>query len=515
MDDQVTRLSAQLKEFTDSTRAEYGATQEALKALEGKLDGDLSEMKDRLKQAADALAKQDEVTAVVLELQKANQERERQFKVLPEFNTQILKNADVYTVEECAKSCESFLTTPSKDTDIQRLHELHDHLLFLKAYCEPRGASWTLDDMHKAGRFGSWHPAESKSLEVRRMWTEYRALWSKYAADEFMQKAFGQGVTGNDAKWIPTILSSQLMRFLEVNGAIIPLFRSFPLASPTADFPITTSIGQAILESRLAAANTAITISGDPLYSTSPISKITFTSIKLRAHVEVDSDFIEDSIVPMIPFMEQDMGDAIRRAIEDAIINGDDTSSGLDADNTSSTHARRAWNGLRTVAVDNSTTVAQGTTADMAALDIFNMKTLLGKYGLLASDVALICGVRSYHEMLAITTIETVQNFGARATLLTGGLTQITGSNVVVSQYVREDLSATGEQNSTTEDNTIVIAVHKPSWWLGNWRGITLERQRNPGDDSDVVYARWRGDFQKIRPSTETTEAVLVNVNAT
>jgi len=505
------QLAAQLTAFTDATRAEYGATQEDIKSLKGGVE----EISDRLKEAAEALSKMDEVTATVFEMQKAQQEQERQFKTINEFDTQILKNADDWTQKECVEATESFLTTASRDSDIQRLHELHDHLLFLKAYCETPGQNWRLENMHKAGGFGSWHPAQSKSVEARRMWQEYRQLWKKYATDDFMVKAFGQGVTANDAKWIPTILSSQLMKYLEVNGAVIPLFRSFPLPSPTFDLPITTSIGQAILETRLAAANTAVTISDNPLYGTSPISKVTFTAIKLRAHVEVDSDFVEDSIIPMIPFMEQDMGDAIRRSIEDAIINGETTSGGLDADNTSSTHARRAWDGLRTRASDNSTTVAQATTALMAADDIFNMKTLMGRFGLLASDVALICGIRSYHEMLAITTIETIQNFGARATLITGGLTQITGSNVVVSEYVREDLSAAGAQTSTTEDNTIVIAVHKPSWWLGNWRGITLERQRNPGDDSDVVYARWRGDFEKVRTAASTTEAVLVDVNAT
>jgi HK97 family phage major capsid protein len=506
----VIGLATKLDDYTKHAREQFGAGEEKL----DKLQNSVGELTDRIDQAYDDVAKNKEAVATLLEWQKAMAERNYDLNGGGGFDNQILKNADDLNVEECQKAMDSFMTTKPADDDVKRLHALNDNILMWMSIME--GEGFNSEKMHSGmGRRAQYHPAYSKNAHVRAWWNESQKLWDKFASTGFRAKVFN---TSADSDWIPDILSSQLLRYLEVMGAVIPLFRGFPMPGPVFRVPITTSVEQAIFEAAGTSANTAVTIASNQLYSTSPVSRVNFDAVKLRAHKEVYSDFVEDSIVPMIPFMQQDMGDAIRRAIEDAIINGDDTSPYLDADGGTATHARMAWQGLRALAAANDaasgTTVAPSTTTETSVADIFNTKRVMGRYGLLASNTTLIAGIRSYYEMLKITTIETIQNFGARATLLTGALTQIAGSNVVVSEYVREDLNTSGVYDSSTTDSTIVIAVHTPSWWLGNWRGITLENQRNAGADSNVIYARWRGDFQKMRAAAETTEAVLIDVNA-
>ena len=87
----IAQLTKDLQGFTDSVRAEYGATKDKIEEYKKQTSADIGEMRDRLSQAADQLAKMDEVTQIVLDLQKAQEEFKRNVRVVPEFDQPFLR----------------------------------------------------------------------------------------------------------------------------------------------------------------------------------------------------------------------------------------------------------------------------------------------------------------------------------------------------------------------------------------------------------------------------------------
>lgn len=510
-------LSKQIDEMVEGFKEQFGIPlKEHGDKLKG-LDTGVGELRDRIEECTKAMTKVGELKDAVESLQ--NLQKKRVLNLAPEFDPDVLKFLPTEQPDEARSLIESFIGAKTVEgSKHHRLQELHDNLLITKAFMERRGSHWESETMFEVGGFGSWNPANSKNITVRKWNHEYEMLLRDFAPGDLLEKAFDSIDATRGGNLLTTVLSSQLLRYLEVTGAVIPLFRSFPMPAQTFKLPITTSTGRA----------SVVTETGDDQGTWPPLdaevygdsanvfAQPTFTAVKMRAYQGVSGELIEDSVVPMVEFISQEMGESIRRGIEDAMLNGDTDVSATRLDDngpTSVGDARTAFIGLRhwATAAGNDLTTAAG--APMTAQNIFDVKRDMGRYGLLASNVTLITGITSYYKMLVVTNIETIQNFGARATLLTGALTQITGSNVVTSEYMDEDLHTTGRNASTqANDTTSVIAVHTPSWWLGNWRGITLERSRIAQLDQDYIFAWWRGDFEKIRATSEPTESIMVNV---
>jgi len=511
-------LSRMIEEYVEAQAKQFGVPLKNHGEKLDKLEATSGELADRLDKFAEAMSKVDELTKAVEEVQRLRDGQGRAIDLVPDFDLDLLKHTGEDREENREVLHDFFGSKPMND-EVKRLQELNDQLLLTKAFCEAKGRKWTSDEMHDGvGGWGKWYASRSKNRKVRKWYREYTGLLGKYVPSAFLQKTFDTSEAGDGDDLFVEIMSSQLLRYLEVRGAIIPLFRSFALPGPLFRVPITTRANKATRVTEETTDLGAWPTLDAEVYSDAngPFDKIVFEVEKLRAYQGVTGELIEDSVVPIVAFITEEMGDAVRRGIEDAVINGDvNTGSPMDSDGTSTSSPRACWNGLRRVAFDND--AASGTMnaiagAALAIGDIWTAKEALNRYGLLASNTTIVCGIKSYFKLVALANVETMQNFGARATLLTGALTQLTGSNVVTSEYMREDLNASGVYDGVTMTKTAILLVHQPSWWLGNWRGITLERDRVPQVDQDYVFAWWRGDFQKIRSSTEPTESVIYNM---
>lgn len=518
----VERLEKKIDEFVTAQAEEFGIPlREHGKQIAG-LDKTTGELRDRLEQFADAMSKVDDLVQAVKDLQEERQKADgrRSLDLVPDFDPDMLRFAG-NDQEENRDVLQDFMTSKPVNDDQKRLQELNDMLLLTKAFCEDDGRRWKSEKMHVPGGWGSWYASRSKNRQVRKWYREHQLLMRKFVPGDFIKKTFDTSQAGDGDDLFVEIMSSMLMRFLEVRGAVLPLFRSFPMPGPLYRLPITTKANKSTRVTEETTDLTAWPTLAAEVYddASGPFDKIVFEAEKHRAYQGVTGELIEDSVIPIIMFIYEEMGDALRRGLEDAIINGDvNTGAPMDSDGTDTTSVRASWNGLRRLAYDNdgasNTMQALATAGTVVVNDLFNAKTAMGRYGLLASNVAIIAGIKSYFKLLAITTIETIQNFGARATLITGALTQLTGSNVVTTEYMREDLNNSGVYDGITKTDTAILFVHTPSWWLGNWRGITLERDRVPQVDQDYVFGWWRGDFQKIRPAAQPTEAALYNIIA-
>src|SRR5207247_9095601 len=105
---------------------------------------------------------------------------------------------------------------------------------------------------------------------------------------------------------------------------------------------------------------------------------------KLGCRTAASMELEEESVVPMLTYLTGKIARALTEAREDACVNGK-AASGLDADGTTSDDPRRAWNGLRMLAVDaafgNGIAVRQAATAGrLEVTDLRSLRAKMKKY---------------------------------------------------------------------------------------------------------------------------------------
>jgi hypothetical protein len=93
-----------------------------------------------------------------------------------------------------------------------------------------------------------------------------------------------------------------------------------------------------------------------------------------------------------------------------------------------------------------------------------------------------------------------------------GELGKVDGSPVVVSEYVRQDLNATGVQDGVTTNRTVAISVRTDGHVVGNRRGLKGEvlRELYAESDQDAIILSTRKALTSRYPA-ETVVAVTYN----
>jgi hypothetical protein len=173
--------------------------------------------------------------------------------------------------------------------------------------------------------------------------------------------------------------------------------------------------------------------------------------------------------------------------VEDSIVNGDDSVTHMDSDITSAASNQKAWKGLRKLALAASSTVSfSGGAVSKTGLD--SMRKLMGKYGTNPKELVWVVGPSAYAQLLNIDEVATVEKFGPQATVLTGALAVFRGIPIVVSEFVRENLNASGVYDGTTTNRTVVHLANMRRFYVGMRRPIRVKVQQ----DARSEYDRWQ-----------------------
>jgi hypothetical protein len=313
--------------------------------------------------------------------------------------------------------------------------------------------------------------------------------------------------TLGSSTWVPTGFSSRLIEKVRLELSVAALFEEFAMPRSPFMFPVwlTDLIAYKFAENTAVSGQTAIT--GTPVSTATPLGKVTFTGKGIGTHAITSKFFEEDSIVPVLPFLQRAIVQAIRNGIENCIINGDTTSTHQDYDTEQvATDVCRSWIGLRKhcIALGTTKVDASGATLDSTAefvAYVLKGRGLMGTYGVNPQNVALIVSPNIFNQMLGI------EAFATAASLSPGTGTNVQGQfgftpfgmQLVVSEFMRSDMAATGV-NTTGGPNTFTgaIVVNKNSWILGTLRNMTVQvcRETLALYDQDDVLVTWRGDFE-------------------
>ena len=215
--------------------------------------------------------------------------------------------------------------------------------------------------------------------------------------------------------------------------------------------------------------------------------KIQFSAPELVEYYLLPEELNEDSAPAILELARQDVLAAQIRAVEDAIINGDLSGTHMDSDTVAASSNRKAWKGLRKMALAASSTVSfSGAGVSKTGLDA--MRKLMGKFGTNPKELAWVVGPSAYAQMQNIDEVSTLEKFGPQATILSGALAVFRGIPIVVSEFVREDLNASGVHDGVTTNLTVAHLANIRRFYLGRRRPIRVKVQQ----DGRAEYDRWQ-----------------------
>jgi HK97 family phage major capsid protein len=287
------------------------------------------------------------------------------------------------------------------------------------------------------------------------------------------------------------LISSAYIQEFELDLGLQARFREIKMPSSPYDLPVVKDVlkAQKVAEGGAAVAREFGT------------DKLRFTASKIEAHHIIPEELNEDSAPDFLAIARQECVQAHARAVESAILNGDNDGTHPDSDTQagSALLAEKLWKGLRASALANS---ANGGTKNVAgALSssvLLQMRAQMKKFGVNPADLVWVVGPAVYAQLMGLTEILTVDKAGPLAsTILKGSLAAIFGVPVVVSQHMREDLNASGVYDGTTTTKGGILLVNASRFYVGMRRAPQLRIiQDLPNYDRYLMAAYQRLDFQ-------------------
>lgn len=242
--------------------------------------------------------------------------------------------------------------------------------------------------------------------------------------------------------------------------------------------------------------------------STITTSQKSITIKGLASRFIIDDAAAEDSAIAVIPSLQRQIVADLNDAMEDALINGDDSATHQDAIadwnirsrwgtspalGGSSDH-RRMFKGMRKQAFDRSAT-ADLSTFSFAAL--LGLKAQMGELAMqnvvmFASPEAVLANLLELDEVI------TVDKFGPLATVKTGQIAAIAGMPIIMSRFLSADLNDAGKYDNVTTNKTGILLAHAPSWTIFERRGILVETDRKIDVGATEIVASMRATFDTL-----------------
>lgn len=333
-----------------------------------------------------------------------------------------------------------------------------------------------------------------------------------------LQKGLEETNATSGLNWVPTILSAQLVDLVQAQLRVAALFPQITMTSKTLDNPVLGGDATAYLTLETT-GDGVDTPTGALIAASKPtLNKMTFTAQKLAMRVFASSEIIEDSIVAMVPFITGNIAKVIARGIEDAIINGDKASTFMDGTTYNpAAGPKRAWNGLRQIAVETASYPAFLSASNAALSNTHALSVLAAQkaYGAVVSEGVWIVGFKGWANLLNNAAMVTLEKYGAGATILTGEVGRFFGRPVILSEFVTDNYNASGVYDGTTTDRGVVIHAYRSAFALAQRRALSIaaSSERHIEFDQTVFVGTWRGDFEGFYVPSATLAPVGVIYN--
>lgn len=333
---------------------------------------------------------------------------------------------------------------------------------------------------------------------------------SRYGREVFMPmvKAFGSTVSGGGDEWVPTMISSSYIEEYELMKVLESKFKQVNMPSNPFSMPKISGVGKA----KIAAEGSAMTATQ---FTT---GNLLLSAKKFSEYYEIPEELSEDSAPDFLMAGKDEVMKAQARAVESALINGDDDGTHIDSDTQAGAAnlAEKAWKGLRRQALANS---ANGSTYDVAGpLTDAAMKTLQsrgGKFLTNPKECIWIFSPAGYIQALGLANVVTADKFGSMATVLQGALAAYNGIPIVTSEHARDDLNATGVYDGVTTTKSAVLLVNATRWYVGQRRPIKIKLMADLPAQDRWLMASYRRVAFVGNDQSATEKSVVYGYNVT
>ena len=280
--------------------------------------------------------------------------------------------------------------------------------------------------------------------------------------------------TATSIEVFENIVSTSVERDIQNGLVLAPLFREIAMQSATMSLPILPDSGYAeftAVKSPTAAAPQGNIEERSDTYG-SPwagvdLTQKTIATKKLISITYLANETEEDTVLAILPLINETMVRSHQRAVEHAMLLGNHSHGVYGTGGTS-------FSGLAAHALANSLEVATGTTpftsATLTSDDLLILRKSLGKYGVRPNEVVYIVSQRAYFELLQDAEFQDTNLVNLQATKLTGEVGNIYGSRVLLCD----------EFPTPAATKLYAMAVNPRNYIVPRLRGVTLESQYVP-----------------------------------
>jgi HK97 family phage major capsid protein len=337
---------------------------------------------------------------------------------------------------------------------------------------------------------GDWKKAfEADILDAKFAGLATGKGWDNPLARNVMQKVnehSGVQVSSGDFE---QIVSTNIERDIQNELVLAPLFREIAMTSANMIIPILPDAGYAEFASAQTAAGSSphgnLATRGDTYgspYGGNDLTERTLTTKKLISQSYLGNETEEDAILPILPLIRESMVRSHARAIENAILAGDD------ADGAFGTSGAAFQGLLKLARGDSDYTQPSGTfaaTDSVTAADLLALRKNMGKYGVNPNEVVYIVSQDVYYNLLEDAEFQDANLVGDMATKLTGEIGQVFGSRVLLCDEFATKAAAKFN----------AVAVYPRNYVMPRLRGVTVESDYEVANQRRVLVASQRLGF--------------------
>ena len=312
--------------------------------------------------------------------------------------------------------------------------------------------------------------------------------WNSDYAKGLMEKVNAHSGVGVSSADFEQIVSTNIERDIQNELVLAPLFREIPMTSANMIIPILPDSGYAEFTGNQTATGSSphgnLAERGDTYgspYGGVDLTERTLSTKKLISQSYLGNETEEDAIMPILPLIREQMVRSHARAIENAILAGDDADGAFGTGGAS-------FEGLLHLA-RNDSDFTQSSTAfasdTVTAAELLSMRKNMGKYGVNPSEVVYIVSQRTYFELLEDAEFQDANLVGDMATKLNGEIGQVFGSRVLLCD----------EFATPAVSKFAAIAVYPRNYVIPRLRGVTIESDYEVANQRRVLVASQRLGF--------------------
>jgi len=332
---------------------------------------------------------------------------------------------------------------------------------------------------------------------------------------ERVKNALAGSSAATGATMLPTETSDEIIQLVYERNFMRSLFSAMPMNRRMVNVPKLT--GSVSFHQQTLDATTSGTAATESSQTT---SEITLELKTMIANVPIGNYLIAYGVEGLLAVLRDDIASRLAYNETSLLINGDTVTTTSYADNINGAYNAStnvtgvnatnndyllSFDGLRKSAAASAVSVS-------GVFAVANLRTAisnLGSYADNRDELALIVPRNLEVQMLGLTELQTVDKYGAGATILSGELGRIYGIRTFATGAINTNMNYLGVYDGTTTTQTVAILLNTRSPLIGNPtdadRRFSIGFHDEPTKDRFVLIPR-----QDIAFGVRYTDAVCL-----